>query len=49
LINASGYISDPNNESNYSPLIFVNGKLSGWGWGQLSTTASRYEFIVKRR
>ncbi len=37
------------NESNYTPLIFVNDQLSGWGWSQLDTTAKRYEFVIKER
>lgn len=36
-------------ESNYTPLIFINDKLNGWGWNQLDTAAKRYEFIVKER
>lgn len=37
------------NETNYTPLIFVNDRLSGWGWSQLDTAAKRYEFIIKER
>lgn len=37
------------NETNYTPLIFVNDKLNGWGWNQLDTAAKRYEFVIKER
>lgn len=37
------------NESNYTPLIFVNGRLIGWGWNALDTEAKRLEFIIKER
>ena len=37
------------NETNYTPLIFVNDRLSGWGWNQLDTAAKRYEFVIKER
>lgn len=37
------------NESNYTPLIFINGRLSGWGWSALDTEAKRFEFVIKQR
>ena len=37
------------NESNYTPLIFVNDRLSGWGWNALNSEAKRFEFIIKER
>jgi len=35
------------NENNYTPFIFVNDRLSGWGWNQLDTAAKRYEFVIR--
>lgn len=37
------------NETNYTPLIFVNDRLNGWGWNQLDTAAKQYEFVIKER
>jgi hypothetical protein len=37
------------NESNYTPFVFVNDRLYGWGWPNLEATAQRYEFVIKRR
>ncbi len=37
------------NETNYTPLIFINDRLNGWGWNQLDIAAQRYEFVVKER
>ena len=37
------------NESNYTPLIFINNRLHGWGWSALDTTAERYELVIKER
>lgn len=37
------------NESNYTPLIFINDLLNGWGWNQFNTITSRYEIIIKER
>ena len=37
------------NESNYTPLIFVNDLLNGWGWNQFNTITARYEIIIKER
>jgi len=49
LTNGLGYVTNAENESNFTPLIFVNEKLNGWGWNQLDNTAKRYEFVIKRR
>jgi len=37
------------NEGNYTPFIFVNDRLYGWGWQNLEATAQKYEFIIKER
>ena len=37
------------NESNYTPFVFVNDRLHGWGWPNLEAAAQRYEFIIKER
>ena len=37
------------NEFNYTPLIFTNDLLNGWGWNQFNTITSRYEIIIKER
>ena len=34
-------------EANYTPLIFENTKLAGWGWNYLNGTAQKYEFTIK--
>jgi hypothetical protein len=34
-------------EANYTPVIFVNDKLDGWGWNYLNDTSKRYEFVIK--
>ena len=34
-------------EANYTPLVFENNKLAGWGWNYLNGTAQKYEFIIK--
>ena len=34
-------------EANYTPLVFEDNKLVGWGWNYLYGTADRYEFIIK--
>ena len=34
-------------EANYTPVVFVDQKLMGWGWGYLNRTAKQYEFIIK--
>jgi len=41
------YPSWKRTEANYTPLIFENNKLAGWGWNYLNGTAQKYEFIVK--
>ncbi len=33
--------------SNYTPFIFVNDRLSGWGWHHLDFTAKLYEFVIR--
>jgi outer membrane protein assembly factor BamE (lipoprotein component of BamABCDE complex) len=35
------------NESNYTPLVFENNRLAGWGWRYFNATAEKYEFIIK--
>lgn len=37
------------NESNYTPLVFINERLDGWGWSNLEETAQRYEVVFKAR
>ena len=37
------------NESNYTPFVFIDGRLQGWGWPNLEATAQRYEFVIKER
>ena len=49
LTNSMGYVTNPNDETNYTPLIFVDNKLNGWGWDHLKTSALRYEFVIKHR
>jgi hypothetical protein len=34
-------------EANYTPLVFVDEKLTGWGWNALDTAAERYELVIK--
>ena len=34
-------------EANYTPLVFENNKLAGWGWNYFNGTAQKYEFIIK--
>jgi len=34
-------------EDNFTPFIFVNDRLSGWGWNHLDTAAKRYEFDIR--
>lgn len=41
------YTSRGWNKNNYTPFIFVNDRLSGWGWHQLDTAAKRYEFVIR--
>lgn len=42
-------ISGRMDESNYTPLIFINDLLNGWGWNQFNTITTRYEIIIKER
>ncbi len=37
------------NESNYTPLVFINERLDSWGWSNLEETAQRYEVVFKAR
>jgi len=37
------------NESNYTPFVFVNDRLHGWGWPNLEAAAKTFEFIIKER
>jgi len=41
------YTSRGWNKNNYTPFIFVNDRLSGWGWNHLDTAAKRYEFDIR--
>lgn len=34
-------------EANYTPLVFVNNRLDGWGWNYFNGTAKKYEFTIK--
>lgn len=34
-------------EANYTPFVFVEQKLKGWGWSFFNGTAQKYEFIIK--
>ena len=34
-------------EANYTPVVFENNKLAGWGWNYFNGTAQKYEFTVK--
>jgi hypothetical protein len=34
-------------EVNYTPFVFENNKLKGWGWSFLNGTAKKYEFTIK--
>ena len=49
LTNGLGFVTNPENETNYTPIVFVNDRLNGWGWNQLDTAAKRYEFVIKNR
>jgi len=33
--------------NNYTPMIFVNDQLSGWGWHHLDMAAQRYELDLR--
>lgn len=41
------YTSRGWNQNNYTPFLFVNDRLSGWGWNQLDIAARRYEFDIR--
>lgn len=41
--------SDQIGDKNYTPFVFVDGKLAGWGWTMMNATAQRYEFVYKRQ
>jgi hypothetical protein len=34
-------------KDNFTPFIFVDDRLSGWGWNQLDTAVQRYEFVIR--
>ena len=34
-------------EAHYTPFVFENDKLTGWGWDHLNGQAQKYEFIIK--
>jgi len=34
-------------DANYTPLVFENNKLAGWGWNYFNGTAQKYEFTIK--
>ncbi len=44
LTNAGGV-----NDSVFTPLIFVDDKLAGWGWGALNLESKKFEFVIKER
>ena len=37
------------NDSNYTPFVFINENLQGWGWSDLETVAKKNGFIIKER
>jgi hypothetical protein len=41
------YTSRGWDRNNYTPFIFVNDRLSGWGWHHLDTVTQRYELNLK--
>ncbi|TKS57882.1 MAG: hypothetical protein EWM72_03360 [Nitrospira sp.] len=41
------YTSRGWSQDNYTPFIFVNDRLSGWGWNHLDNEAKRYEFDIR--
>ncbi len=49
LTNSMGYVNNPNTEANFTPLVFIDNKLNGWGWDHLNTSANKYEFVIKQR
>lgn len=40
------YTSRGWNKDRFTPVIFVNDRLSGWGWNHFDTVARRYEFVI---
>jgi hypothetical protein len=34
-------------KNNYTPVIFVDDRLSGWGWNHLDRAAERYGFDLR--
>lgn len=41
------YTSRGWSKDNFTPFIFVDDRLSGWGWNQLDTVAQRYKFVIR--
>ncbi len=41
------YTSRGWDKNNYTPLIFINDRLSGWGWNELDRAAQQHEFDIK--
>jgi hypothetical protein len=41
------YTSRGWSEDNFTPFVFVNDRLSGWGWNHLRTVAERHEFVLR--
>jgi hypothetical protein len=46
-VNVDEYTNRGWNKDNFTPLIFVDDRLSGWGWSQLNAAAQRYEFVIR--
>ena len=42
------YTSRGWDKNNYTPVIFVNDRLSGWGWHHLDLVAQQYGFDITR-
>ena len=34
-------------EANYTPFVFLDQRLKGWGWSFFNGAAQKYEFIIK--
>lgn len=34
-------------EANYTPVVFEDNKLIGWGWNYFNSAAQKYEFTIK--
>lgn len=47
ITKVSRYTSLRLSETNYTPLVFENNKLVGWGWNYFRRTAQKYEFVIK--